>query len=235
MATNELNTRIILKNDDTATWTSNAPTLKRGEVGIVFGRPTVQSGTQTTMLVGNGTSNLDLYAKASDVYNWAKASTKPTYSTSEISGMSDYVTTDSLTTTLADYVTGTTLTQEISTSITTNNNKAPTYVNLSSYCTNDFVVNATNATAALLLKNGFVTIIGNRRCPAKDNTWTANNFYTLINIPAAYKPSHTIPFAVSSFTNNVIIGGRLTTGGELQVRIPSVANFICAFSFTYPI
>ena len=235
MATNELNTRIILKNDDITAWESNAPTLKRGEVGIVFGRPTSQVGIQTTMLVGNGTTNLDLYAKASDVYNWAKASTKPTYSTSEISGMTDYVTTDNLTTTLADYVTGTTLTQEISTSITANNNETPTYVDLSSYCTDDFLVNGSNTTAALWLKNGFVTIMGNRRCPAQDNSWTANKFYTLIDVPADYKPSHTIPFAVSSFTNNVIIGGRLTTDGTLQVRIPSVANFICAFSFTYPI
>ena len=212
MATNELNTRIILKNDDITAWTNNAPTLKRGEVGIVFGRPE-HSGTQTTMLVGNGTTNLDLYAKASDVYSWAKASRKPTYAANEISGL------------------GT----SISTAITNNNNKAPTYVDLSRYCTNDFEVNGGNATAALWLKNGFVTIMGNRRCPAHDNAWTANSFRTLINVPADYKPSHTIPFAVSSFTNNVIIGGRLTTNGALQVRIPSVANFICAFSFTYPI
>lgn len=212
MATNELNTRIILKNDDITAWESNAPTLKRGEVGIVFGRPE-QAGTQTTMLVGNGTTNLDLYAKASDVYSWAKASSKPTYAANEISGL------------------GT----SISTAITNNNNKAPTYVNLSSYCTNNFEVNGSNATAALWLKNGFVTIMGNRRCPAGDNSWTANKFYTLINIPPKYKPSQMIPFAVSSFTNNVIIGGRLTTDGTLQVRIPSVTNFICAFSFTYPI
>lgn len=213
MATNELNTRIILKNDDITAWENNAPTLKRGEVGIVFDRPTSQAGTQTTMLVGNGTTNLDLYAKASDVYSWAKDSTKPTYAANEISGLDT----------------------SISTAITNNNNETPTYVDLSSYCTNNFVVNASNTTAALWLKNGFVTIMGNRRCPAHDNVWKANKFYTLINVPADYKPSHTIPFAVSSFTNNVIIGGRLTTDGELQVRIPSVANFICAFSFTYPI
>ena len=212
MATNELNTRIILKNDDITAWASNAPTLKRGEVGIVFGRPE-QAGTQTTILVGNGTTNLDLYAKASDVYSWAKASSKPTYTANEISGLDT----------------------SISTAITNNNNEAPTYVDLSSYCTNDFEVNGSNTTAALWLKNGFVTIMGNRRCPAQDNSWTANSFHTLINVPAKYKPSHTIPFAVSSFTNNVIIGGRLTADGTLQVRIPSVANFICAFSFTYPI
>lgn len=212
MATNELNTRIILKNDDITAWTNNAPTLKRGEVGIVFGRPE-QAGTQTTMLIGNGSTNLDLYAKASDVYSWAKASTKPTYAANEISGL------------------GT----SISTAITNNNNKAPTYVNLSRYCTNDFEANGGNNTAALWLKNGFVTIMGNRRCPAQDNSWASNSFKTLINIPAQYRPSHIVPFAVSSFTNNVIIGGRLTTNGELQVRIPSVANFICAFSFTYPI
>lgn len=213
MATNELNTRIILKNDDTAAWESNAPILKRGEVGIIFGMPTSQAGTQTTMLVGNGTTNLDLYAKASDVYSWAKASSKPTYAANEISGLAT----------------------SISTAITNNNNKAPTYVDLSSYCTNDFEVNGSNTTAALWLKNGFVTIMGNRRCPAKDNSWASNSFKTLINIPATYRPSHTIPFAVSSFTNNVIIGGRLTTNGELQVRIPAITNFICAFSFTYPI
>lgn len=213
MATNELNTRIVLKNDDAAAWESNAPTLKRGEVGIVFDRPTSQTSTQTTMLIGNGTTNLDLYAKASDVYNWAKASTKPTYTANEISGLDT----------------------SISTAITNNNNEAPTYVDLSSYCTNDFEVNGSNTTAALWLKNGFVTIMGNRRCPAQDNAWQANRFYTLIDVPADYKPSYTIPFAVSSFTNSVIIGGRLTTDGALQVRIPSVANFICAFSFTYPI
>lgn len=212
MATNELNTRIILKNDDITAWTNNAPTLKRGEVGIVFDRPE-QFDTQTTMLVGNGITNLDLYARASDVYDWAKASSKPTYAANEISGLET----------------------SILTAITNNNNETPTYVDLSNYCTNDFEVNGGNTTAALWLKNGFVTIMGNRRCPAQENSWTSNSFRTLINIPAEYKPSHTIPFAVSSFTNNVIIGGRLTADGTLQVRIPSVANFICAFSFTYPI
>lgn len=238
MATNELNTRIILKNDDAVNWNNSSLTLKKGEVGIVFGRPASQSGTQTTMLVGNGSTNLDLYAKASDVYSWAKASTKPTYSASEISGMTDYVTTDSLTTTLSDYVTGTTLTQEISASITTNNNKAPTYVDLTSYCTNEYVASGTSNDAYLWVKNGWVTIVGNRRVPSGDNSWGTGTYHTIINLPSEYQPSRIIEFSVGSKTSitNLGITGRITTDGIIQLRQAGGGqNFLSSFCVTYPI
>lgn len=216
MATNELNTRIILKNDDTAAWENNAPTLKRGEVGIVFDRPTSQSGTQTTMLVGNGNTNLDLYAKASDVYSWAKASSKPNYTANEISGLDT----------------------SISTAITNNNNEAPTYVDLSSYCTNNYVINSGNENAYLWEKNGWVTIVGNRRVPSGDNSWASGTWYSIIELPAKYKPLKVIEFSVGSKTkiDNLGIAGRIETDGVVKLRQAGGGqNFLSAFCVTYPI
>lgn len=102
---NRLNTRILLKYDTYANWTANNPVLLAGEVAIATiesGNPqTVNpNGIQTPQIlikVGNGTSNYNdlkfVSGLAADVYSWAKASEKPTYSASEISGLSDYIAT----------------------------------------------------------------------------------------------------------------------------------------------
>ena len=102
---NRLNTRILLKYDTYANWTANNPVLLAGEVAIA----TIESGNlqtvnpngvstpQVLIKVGNGTSNYNdlkfVSGLAADVYSWAKASTKPTYAASEISGLSDYIST----------------------------------------------------------------------------------------------------------------------------------------------
>lgn len=102
---NRLNTRILLKYDTYANWTANNPVLLAGEVAIA----TIESGNlqtvnpngvdtpQVLIKVGNGTSNYNdlkfVSGLAADVYSWAKASTKPTYTANEISGLSDYIST----------------------------------------------------------------------------------------------------------------------------------------------
>lgn len=102
---NRLNTRILLKYDTYANWTANNPVLLAGEVAIA----TIESGNlqtvnpngvstpQVLIKVGNGTSNYNdlkfVSGLAADVYSWAKASEKPTYAASEISGLSDYIAT----------------------------------------------------------------------------------------------------------------------------------------------
>ena len=102
---NRLNTRILLKYDTYANWTANNPVLLAGEVAIA----TIENGNlqtvnpngvstpQVLIKVGNGTSNYNdlkfVSGLAADVYSWAKASTKPTYAASEISGLSDYIST----------------------------------------------------------------------------------------------------------------------------------------------
>lgn len=101
MAEKTINTRILLKYDTYANWIENNPVLKAGEVAFA----TIASGAtqevnsvlapQVLIKVGDGTTaykNLPFAsARAADVYSWAKAETKPTYSASEITGLSDYI------------------------------------------------------------------------------------------------------------------------------------------------
>lgn len=89
-----LNTRIRLKYDTLTNWTTANPTLLSGEVAVVA-IPTSETNTvgQVTkpaivFKVGDGaTAFNDLpYASAlsADVYAWAKAATKPTYTATEV-------------------------------------------------------------------------------------------------------------------------------------------------------
>lgn len=102
MAEKLLNTRILLKYDSYENWITNNPVLKQGEVAIA----TIPSGSNLDKIdeknlpnvmlkVGDGTTP---YAQlkfvsglAADVYEWAKQSTKPTYTADEIEGLSDYI------------------------------------------------------------------------------------------------------------------------------------------------
>lgn len=98
--TNEIQTRISLKYDSYEKWTSKNPVLLKGEVAIA----TVPTGATTTpamqnlpnvvMKVGDGTSQYNalpfVSALAADVYEWAKASTKPSYDIGEISNAMEY-------------------------------------------------------------------------------------------------------------------------------------------------
>ena len=98
MADKIFNTRIQLKYDTYANWQSKNPVLKSGEVGIcVIPAETgaVTSEPAILMKVGDGAKTWTqlsfVTGLAGDVYSWAKASSKPTYTAQEISGLSDYI------------------------------------------------------------------------------------------------------------------------------------------------
>ena len=100
MAEKNLNVRISLKYDTYANWITNNPVLKAGEMALCT-IPTEDTHGVSTELpavlakVGDGVSTYStlpfLSAKAADVHLWAKAANKPTYSASEITGLSDYI------------------------------------------------------------------------------------------------------------------------------------------------
>lgn len=93
MANTTFNTRIKLKYDTLANWTTNkAKILLQGEVGLCY-VPAVTNGTTTTaptvlFKVGDGKTTWEKLpwgsGLAADVYDWAKAATKPSYDYSEI-------------------------------------------------------------------------------------------------------------------------------------------------------
>lgn len=96
-----LQTRLLLKYDTYANWTANNPVLLAGELAVA----TIASGNtqevnsikapQVLIKVGDGSSNYSELPFASglaaDVYGWAKAEVKPSYTAAEISGLSDYI------------------------------------------------------------------------------------------------------------------------------------------------
>ena len=86
-----LNSRLKLKVDTLENWESSEVILLAGEVA--FAQISTASGNITdvptvVMKVGDGTHKWSelkyVYAQASDVYAWAKAATKPTYTYTEI-------------------------------------------------------------------------------------------------------------------------------------------------------
>lgn len=98
MAEKTLNTRILLKYDSYANWTKNNPVLKTGEMAIATvanieaNKATgFQNLPNVVLKVGDGTSHYNdlkfVSALAADVYEWAKAADKPTYSYTEITGL----------------------------------------------------------------------------------------------------------------------------------------------------
>ena len=101
MAEKTLSTRIQLKYDTYENWVAKNPVLKSGEMAIA----TIPTGTtqevnsvtapQILVKVGDGTSNYNdlkfISGLAADVYSWAKASTKPKYSASEIKELNTFV------------------------------------------------------------------------------------------------------------------------------------------------
>lgn len=100
------NIRLSLKYDTLANWNASSLVLNVGEVGIaiISDSKTLIGDTNQTpqntpptvgLKVGDGTHTFSqlpwLQAVAGDVYAWAKAATKPTYTASEISNLSDYI------------------------------------------------------------------------------------------------------------------------------------------------
>ena len=107
-----LNTRIALKYDSYANWQEYNPILLKGEIAIaelpVNGNkpgvgepnaagstPAIQNAPNILIKVGDGTNHYNdlkfVSALAADVYSWAKAATKPTYSAGEITGLDNYI------------------------------------------------------------------------------------------------------------------------------------------------
>ena len=107
-----LNTRIALKYDSYKNWTDHNPILLKGEIAIAElpvsenkpgvgepnaagSTPAIQNAPNILIKVGDGTNHYNdlkfVSALAADVYSWAKAATKPTYSASEITGLSNYI------------------------------------------------------------------------------------------------------------------------------------------------
>ena len=92
MATTTLSTRITLKYDTLANWNASQFILKKGEVAICSldtGETAEQSTPPAVLLkVGDGTHKFSELPWASglaaDVYGWAKAPTKPSYTPSEV-------------------------------------------------------------------------------------------------------------------------------------------------------
>lgn len=89
-----LNTRIKLKYDTLANWSTANPVLLVGEVAVVAipteSESTVGQVTKPAIVfkVGDGTTEFNTlpYASglAADVYSWAKAATKPSYTAGEV-------------------------------------------------------------------------------------------------------------------------------------------------------
>lgn len=92
MATTTLSTRITLKYDTLANWNASEFILKKGEVAICSldtGETVKQSTPPAVLLkVGDGAHKFSELPWASglaaDVYGWAKAANKPTYTASEV-------------------------------------------------------------------------------------------------------------------------------------------------------
>lgn len=98
MANTTFNTRISLKYDAHAEWLKQDPVLLKGEIAIdvvPVNTGAVQQEPAVLIKVGNGVKKFSelTYASAisANVYDWALQAEKPSYSASEISGLSDYI------------------------------------------------------------------------------------------------------------------------------------------------
>lgn len=97
MAEKKLNVRLNLKYDSYENWMASSLVLNAGEAAIAY----IETGNtqevnsvptvQTLIKIGNGKDVFKdlpfISARSADVYGWAKASVKPTYSAGEITGL----------------------------------------------------------------------------------------------------------------------------------------------------
>ena len=89
-----IKTKFQLRYDTYVNWTTNNPTLLKGEIAVVAlpvdADESIEQAKKPAVLfkVGDGTSDFKTLpwasAKAADVYDWAKAATKPTYTSEEV-------------------------------------------------------------------------------------------------------------------------------------------------------
>lgn len=107
MAENILETRILLRYATFSQWMNSDVILKKGEAAVAaFPRINTLLNTDDTpaltppaigIKIGDGEHYFDelpwVQGVAADVYTWAKASQKPTYSATEITGLDEYINT----------------------------------------------------------------------------------------------------------------------------------------------
>lgn len=100
MAEKTLKTRISHKIDTLENWEASTIGLKKGELAIATTAASAGNGlTEPVAMIKIGEDGVktfndlpwNFYAKASDVYSWAKTKAKPTYTANEISGLADYI------------------------------------------------------------------------------------------------------------------------------------------------
>ena len=98
MAEKILNTRIQLKYDTYDAWLTADPVLKAGEMAIATlaaNKDGIQSAPTVLIKVGDGKTQYSKLqwasGKAADVYTWAKAENKPTYTATEIGGLAEFI------------------------------------------------------------------------------------------------------------------------------------------------
>lgn len=98
MAEKTLNTRFQLPYDTYTNWSTKNPKLKKGEmvqVEVPAPKDAIVQAPSVLIKVGDGTHNFNDLAWASglaaDIYDWAKAATKPSYSTSELTNDSEFI------------------------------------------------------------------------------------------------------------------------------------------------
>ena len=96
----KISARILTKYDTLENWSAKNPKLLQGELAVV--NPGITIEGHPTTLLKSGLAGTDgkgvafnecpyIWAYAADVYDWAKAETKPTYDATEISGLDNYI------------------------------------------------------------------------------------------------------------------------------------------------
>lgn len=98
MAEKTLNTRFQLPYDTYINWSTKNPKLKKGEmvqVEVPAPKDAIVQAPSVLIKVGDGIHNFNDLAwtsgLAADIYDWAKAATKPSYNTSELTNDSGFV------------------------------------------------------------------------------------------------------------------------------------------------
>lgn len=100
MADKILKTRILLKQAELSAWENSTLPLKKGEVVFATVAATAGNGLTEPVVMAKvcteegktfGQLPWSFYAKASDVYDWAKSEKKPEYQATEIKGLEDFI------------------------------------------------------------------------------------------------------------------------------------------------
>lgn len=98
MANTTFNTRIQNKIDTFANWQTNNPKLLDGEIAIVVVPAKAGAVAQEPAILFKVGDGVKLFKElgwasgiAADVYDWAKAANKPSYSADEINGLESYI------------------------------------------------------------------------------------------------------------------------------------------------